>query len=84
VATLYYPGGSQYDKNSVGYDWKNNYLSYLFDAKAVNGLRMHPGFGLLPECCSFAPVLLYSLSNFQGKYLQEAQPKSSDTAESAP
>lgn len=24
VATLYYPGGSQYDKNSVGYDWKNN------------------------------------------------------------
>lgn len=37
VATLYYPGGSQYDKNSIGFDWKNNYLSNLFGAKAVNG-----------------------------------------------
>jgi len=37
VATLYYPGGSQYDKNAVGYDWKNNYLSNLFGAKGVNG-----------------------------------------------
>jgi hypothetical protein len=37
VATLHYPGGSQHDKNSVGYDWKNNYLSNLFEASAVNG-----------------------------------------------
>jgi len=37
VATLHYPGGSQYDKNSIGYDWLNNYLSNLFSAKAVNG-----------------------------------------------
>jgi len=37
AATLYYPGGSQYDKNSIGYDWKNNYLSNLFTEKAMNG-----------------------------------------------
>jgi hypothetical protein len=37
VAAVYYPGGSQLDKNSVGYDWKNNYLSNLFSVKAVNG-----------------------------------------------
>ncbi|MDP4264943.1 MAG: hypothetical protein Q8941_20615 [Bacteroidota bacterium] len=37
IATRYYPGGSQYDKNSIGYDWKNNYLSNLFAQKAVNG-----------------------------------------------
>jgi hypothetical protein len=37
VATLHYPGGSQYDQHSVGYDWKNNYLSNLFGDKAVNG-----------------------------------------------
>jgi hypothetical protein len=37
VATLYYPGGSQYDEHSIGYDWKNNYLSNLFDQRAVNG-----------------------------------------------
>ncbi len=37
VATRYYPGGSQHDKGSIGYDWKNNYLSNLFGEKAVNG-----------------------------------------------
>ena len=36
VATLYYPGGSQHDRNSIGYDWKNNYLSNLFGKEAVN------------------------------------------------
>lgn len=37
IATRYYPGGSQHNKNSIGYDWKNNYLSNLFGEKAVNG-----------------------------------------------
>jgi hypothetical protein len=37
VATVYYPGGSQLDKNSIGYDWKNNYISNLFGEKAING-----------------------------------------------
>lgn len=37
VATWYYPGGSQADINSVGYSWKNNYISNLFGEKAVNG-----------------------------------------------
>jgi hypothetical protein len=37
IATFYYPGGSQVDKNSIGYNWKNNYISNLFGEKAVNG-----------------------------------------------
>lgn len=37
IATIYYPGGSQLDKNSAGYDWKNNYISNLFAERAVNG-----------------------------------------------
>jgi len=37
VATLYYPGGSQSNPISVGYNWGNNYLSNLFSPKAVNG-----------------------------------------------
>ncbi|MES2278189.1 MAG: hypothetical protein V4592_19320 [Bacteroidota bacterium] len=37
VATQYYPGGSQVDKNSVGFSWRQNYLSNLFGDKAVNG-----------------------------------------------
>lgn len=37
IATLYYPGGSLSDKNSVGFDWSKNFISNLFAAKAVNG-----------------------------------------------
>lgn len=39
LATLHYPGGSQADINSIGFDWKNNYISNLFTEKAVNGLE---------------------------------------------
>lgn len=37
ISTIYYPGGSQADLNSPGYDWRNNYLSNLFNIKAMNG-----------------------------------------------
>lgn len=37
ISTYYYPGGSQQDKNSLGFDWANNYLCNLFNEKAVNG-----------------------------------------------
>ena len=37
ISTLNYPGGSQADLNSKGFDWKNNYLCNLFDIKAMNG-----------------------------------------------
>jgi hypothetical protein len=37
ISTMFYPGGSQADLNSPGYDWKNNYLCNLFDIKAMNG-----------------------------------------------
>lgn len=37
AATLHYPGGSRVDQHSIGYDWKNNYLSNLFGDRALNG-----------------------------------------------
>lgn len=37
IAAAFYPGGSQLDQNSVGYDWRNNYISNLFGTNAVNG-----------------------------------------------
>lgn len=37
IAALFYPGGSQLDKHSIGYDWRNNYISNLFYPKALNG-----------------------------------------------
>lgn len=58
IATLYYPGGSQQDKGSIGYDWKNNYLSNLFSPKAVNGAantaQPWAVAGMLFLCSSFA------------------------------
>jgi len=58
IATLYYPGGSQFDKTSIGYDWKNNYISNLFAKKAVNGLNNASRFwaigGMMFLSASFA------------------------------
>ncbi|MHA8061136.1 hypothetical protein PQG22_07650 [Aquirufa beregesia] len=37
IATQFYPGGSMADKNSVGFDWTQNFISNLFGEKAING-----------------------------------------------
>ncbi len=39
IATLLYPGGSLIDKNSIGFDWTENFICNLFAAKAINGLE---------------------------------------------
>lgn len=36
VATLFYPGGSQVDKNSKGFSWTNNYWCNLLNENAIN------------------------------------------------
>lgn len=58
VATLCYPGGSQVDKNSIGYNWANNYISNLFGEKAVNGAHNAARFwavaGMIFLSASFA------------------------------
>jgi len=37
IATALYPGGSIFDKNSVGFKWSKNFFSNLFLVKALNG-----------------------------------------------
>ena len=37
IAILIYPGGSMFDKNSIGFNWSKNFISNLFGAKALNG-----------------------------------------------
>lgn len=37
IATWVYPGGSLFDKNSVGFKWSQNFISNLFLEKAING-----------------------------------------------
>ena len=62
ISTLFYPGGSKYDPNSTGFDWKENYLSNLFGEKAVNGLdnpsRLWAIGGMFFLCASFAVVFI--------------------------
>jgi amino acid transporter len=65
VATLYYPGGSQNDINSVGFNWQHNYLCNLFGEKAVNGAdnasRPWAIAGILVLCVSVA-LFFYEFS----------------------
>jgi hypothetical protein len=42
ISALAYPGGSLLDKNSVGFGWSKNFISNLFEAKAINGSE-NPG-----------------------------------------
>ena len=37
LATLYYPGGSQFDKNTKGFSWTQNYWCNLLNENAING-----------------------------------------------
>ncbi|MBI3139004.1 MAG: hypothetical protein HYZ15_10495 [Sphingobacteriales bacterium] len=37
IATFLYPGGSQVDKNSIGFSWTNNYWCNLLNENAING-----------------------------------------------
>jgi len=37
IAAFHYPGGSLFDKNSIGFGWSKNFISNLFEPKAVNG-----------------------------------------------
>lgn len=39
IAILIYPGGTYQHKNSIGFDWTENYISNLFQTKALNGAR---------------------------------------------
>ena len=57
LSTTFYPGGSQNDQNSVGYDWSSNYLCNLFQEKAINGMdnpaRIWAVIGMLFLCIAF-------------------------------
>ncbi len=58
IATRYYPGGSQENSNSIGYDFSSNYFCNLFGEKAVNGAENASHYwaiaGMLFFCVGFA------------------------------
>jgi hypothetical protein len=62
ISTFFYPGGSQIDKNAIGFDWGNNYLCNLFNEKAVNGFDNSAKWpaivGMFFLCSSFAAFFI--------------------------
>jgi hypothetical protein len=60
IATLLYPGGSQIDKNSIGFSWTNNYWCNLLNEKAING-QLNPA---KPVAMTGMFVLCLTLSFF--------------------
>lgn len=57
IATMQYPGGSQFDACSIGFSWRHNYLCNLLNPVAVNGVQDNPA-----RPWAIAGVLVLNLS----------------------
>ncbi len=73
IAASRYPGGSQADINSVGFDLKNNYLCNLFTPKAVNGANN----GATPWAIAGMLILCSGLACFFIRFSERIPSKSS-------
>lgn len=60
VAAAYYPGGTTWDENAVGYHWAQNFISTLFAPTALNGeanaARVYSIPAMLLMCLSLGAV----------------------------
>jgi len=59
-ATLYYPGGSQFDEHSTGFSWGDNYWCNLLNEPAINGQHNEGR----PIALTGLVVLCFSISVF--------------------
>ena len=66
-ATTLYPGGSQADENSVGFDWGNNLWCNLMSEEALNGLENPASpvalFGMVVLCSSMT-LFFFLFANY--------------------
>lgn len=67
LATWYYPGGSPFDKTTIGYDWKRNYISNLFAEKAFNGAVNEGRFWGVAGMVFFSASLAWFFIGFSEK-----------------
>ena len=71
IATFLYPGGSQVDKNSIGFSWINNYWCNLLNENAINGQPNSARFiallGMFVLCLTLSSfwLLFPSYTNFK-------------------
>jgi len=74
IAISIYPGGTYQDKNSIGFDWTENYISNLFEARALNGShnssRIWAYFGMLVYSISCAIFFVNMSNKIPGKYIK--------------
>jgi len=66
-STTLYPGGSQADPNSIGFDWSNNYWCNLMSEDAMNG-RENPAspvalMGMVILCSSMT-LFFFQFANY--------------------
>ena len=73
IATLFYPGGSQLDKNSKGFSWMQNYWCNLLNENAINGLH-NPA---RPIALSAMIILCFTLITFWYIFPRQIQFKKS-------
>jgi hypothetical protein len=66
LATLYYPGGSQFNENSVGFSWTDNYWCNLLNDDAINGEKN----AAKPIALTAMIILCSSLTLFWWKFPQ--------------
>jgi len=71
VAVNSYPGGNQFSANSIGFDWKQNYLCNLFGETAMNGApnsaRVWAIGGWFILCATFASFFIGFSKNIAAK-----------------
>jgi len=78
VAMAYYPGGTSFSSDTVGYNWSQNFLSSLFQPRAYNGSPNPARWFAIPAmfllCLSYAfifgSVSRRSRSKFEKKAIQ--------------
>ena len=68
-ATGFYPGGSQADLNSIGFEWRHNHWCNLMAEKSMNGLE-NPArpisiFGLVVLCSSMILFFFKFANSFE-------------------
>ena len=72
IAAFYYPGGSQFDTDSKGFSWINNYWCNLLNEQALNG---EPNIAK-PVAIAAMTVLCMTLAFFWYKFPASIEAKS--------
>jgi len=72
IATAVYPGGSQSNAGSVGFDWKDNYICNLFGSTAVNSAPNTARYWAISGMFILCATLAFFFAGFAHKISQKS------------